>query len=329
MSAVELPPALRAAVEGLLDGVSTDRLARAASVLSERYRAELRDGRLHVSDDEAAAAYLAARLPATFAASRRALAAAEAALPHFAPLSQLDFGSGPGTALFAASDTWTTLRSAHLVEASAAMRAACAKLAEAAGAPAHDWSATDLGGTLPAFAPHDLVTIAYVLDELDEAARQRLIAAAWRATSGALVIVEPGTPAGWRRILAARDGLITEGARIAAPCPHAAPCPVAAPDWCHFAVRLPRSRLHRRTKQADSPFEDEKFAYLVASRTEAEPIAARVLTPPRAASGRIGLKLCRSSGDLEEVLVTRREGEAFRIARRLEWGDAAPSAIGR
>jgi ribosomal protein RSM22 (predicted rRNA methylase) len=72
------------------------------------------------------------------------------------------------------------------------------------------------------------VLLAYVLDELAPEARSRLVERLWELTGDVLVIVEPGTPAGWSRILDARQQLIAGGAAILAPCPHAAACPLAA-----------------------------------------------------------------------------------------------------
>src|SRR6202000_2264000 len=95
-----------------------------------------------------------------------------------------------------------------------------------------------------------------------------LILAAWNRCSSALVIVEPGTPQGYRRILQARDLLLAREARILAPCPHQLPCPLAAPYWCHFAQRVPRSRDHRIVKSSTLAYEDEKFSYLIAVRKE-------------------------------------------------------------
>lgn len=325
---MDLPPAVRSAVEAALAGVSTDRLAGAAALLSSRYRGEVRDGRFHVDGEDAVLAYLAARLPATYAATRRAMGSAAEMLPDFQPASLLDLGAGPGTASFAAADCWPSLASATLCEGSAAMRRAAERLAESDALP-RTVAAMDLTGRLPALAQHDLVVIAYVLDELEADQRQRLIEAAWNAATGLLLIVEPGTPAGWQRILDARASLIAAGAHVAAPCPHEAPCPLLPPDWCHFAARLPRSRTHLRTKQASVPFEDEKFIYLAASRAAPLSRDGRVLAPPRAGSGRVSLKLCEADGRMRERLVTRREGDDFRVARRVEWGDALPLAVNR
>jgi ribosomal protein RSM22 (predicted rRNA methylase) len=168
-----------------------------------------------------------------------------------------------------------------------------------------------------------MVTLSYVLDELAPEALAPLIDRLWALTKGTLLIVEPGTPAGWSRILAARGRLAAAGAHLLAPCPHAGPCPLSPPDWCHFARRVARSRLHRLAKGGDVPWEDEKYIFIAAARQPGALPAARVLAPPRAGKGVVKLKLCDREGKVAERTVTKREGEAYRIARRLDWGDAA------
>ncbi|MEU6999665.1 small ribosomal subunit Rsm22 family protein [Nonomuraea sp. NPDC046570] len=98
-----------------------------------------------------------------------------------------------------------------------------------------------------------------MLGEMPSAAQEAVVR--WSAERAAtVVVVEPGTPEGYARVLAARDRLIGLGLRIAAPCPHAGPCPVTAGDWCHFSARLPRTGLHRRLKAAELGFEDDDTA---------------------------------------------------------------------
>lgn len=319
---MELPPALRDAVDAALEGASTAALAEASAMLTQRYRSELRDGRFHVSEDDAARAYLAARLPATFAAVRAAMDAADELLPEFRPKTLLDLGAGPGTALWAARDAWPSIDDALMIEGSPTMRRWGETLAAAAAQYRREWRGIDFARSLPDQAPRDLVTIAYVLDELEEAGRTALIDAAWRATAGLLLIVEPGTPAGWQRILAARAQLIEAGAHLVAPCAHEAPCPIVSPDWCHFSRRVARTKIHLRSKGAVVPFEDEKFIYLAASRAPATRATGRVLAPPRSSSGKVSLKLCQASGTAETRLITKRDGDTFRAARRVDWGDA-------
>lgn len=317
---MDLPAQLRQAVDSALAGVSVSDLVAAARSLSQRYRDEVRDGRLHLSDDRLALAYIATRMPATYAAVHAALSALAEQQPDFAPRSLLDLGAGPGTVMWAAADIWPGMEAATLVETSPAIRALGERLAAGSGVARIDWRAADLRADLPE-AQHDLVTLAYVLDELAPKDRGALVDRLWSLSRQALLIVEPGTTAGWRRILEARAQLIADGAHILAPCPHALACPIAEPDWCHFAARVQRSRIHRLAKEAEVPWEDEKFIYLAASRTPAAQHASRVLDRPESASGRVNLKLCQPDGTATHRLVTRREGDVFKQARRVDWGD--------
>jgi len=318
---MEMPLQLRAAIDQALEGVPLAQLQAAAERLSARYRSETRDGRPHLSDDLSARAYLAVRMPATYAAIRASLDAVAERLPDFAPQSLLDAGAGPGTALFAARDCWPGLSAAMLMESSWAIRHWGEALLSASSFGGAVWHSGDIGSdTLPR-ERHDLVTLAYVLDELAPELRGALIDRLWQATGDTIVVVEPGTPAGWSRILLARDRLIAAGAHLVAPCPHALACPLHAPDWCHFAQRVARSRMHRRIKSADVPWEDEKFIYIVASRNPPQPVQARVIAPVQARGGTVSMKLCERTGAANRHFLSRRDGERYRQARRLAWGD--------
>lgn len=318
---MELPARLRQAVDPELDGMSLDMLRAASERLTRRYRAETRDGTLHLDDATAALAYAAARLPATYAAIRASMDHAEALLPDFAPSSLLDFGAGPGSALWAAGECWPSLKRAVMLDASPSIRALGERLARDLDSRV-DWCAFDIARDSFDGPPADLVTMAYVLDELAPPSITRLVAHAWEKTSGLLLAVEPGTPAGWRRILGVRDQLLGLGGHLVAPCAHKRSCPLVEPDWCHFARRVSRSQIHRLTKRGDVPWEDEKFIYLAVSRQPVEARPARVLAPPRSGSGKVKMKLCCPDGQAVETLMTKRDGDLFKRARRAEWGDA-------
>ena len=135
-----------------------------------------------------------------------------------------------------------------------------------------------------------------------------------------LVLIEPGTPAGFARIRAARNALLGQGAVPVAPCPHAAACPMSGTDWCHFSVRLARSRAHMHAKGASVPFEDEKFAYLVLSREGAPSGGGRVLAPPLEQKPGITFRLCTAAG-LEQRQIARRDHAAYKAHRKTAWGD--------
>jgi len=319
---MELPPLLRRAVDRELSGIPLHELSATAAVLSQRYREERRDGKAHVASDRDALAYLAVRLPATYAAVRASFAAVVEARPNFAPKSALDIGAGPGTAVWAAAECWPKLARALLLEASPVFRAFGERLTAEMRQPHVTWRTSDVAAQEIDGEPHDLVTLAYVLNELAAEDRERLVARLWQLTADTLVIIEPGTSAGWRRTIAARRQLIESGGHIIAPCPHERDCPIQPPDWCHFARRVARSRLHRLAKGADVPWEDEKFSYVAVSRMSASALGARVIARPRKASGRVTLKLCHPDGSASEQMFSRRDDELFKRASRSDWGSS-------
>ena len=321
-----LPTALRAAIDQALEGRARDGLGRRAAALSEGYRRGRPSSAL-VRGAEDALAYALTRTPATYAAVRRALEETLARAPGFNPSDLLDVGAGPGGAGWAALDALPDLGAVTRLDHSLAFL----DLADAlcAYGPAPLAGARRLQADLSAEAldlpPSDLVIAAYALAELPPARLAGVAERLWGATRGVILVVEPGTPEGWRRGLAAREVLVAAGARILGPCPHAAPCPLAPPDWCHFAQRLPRTRDHRRAKGGEAPFEDEKFFWIAAARPGIEVSGApfsRLVAPPRAGKAGIRLRLCQPSGEVSDVEVRRRDRAEFAQVRRLSWGDA-------
>ncbi len=195
------------------------------------------------------------------------------------------------------------------------------------------WQCADLRA-LPNLPEHDLVIMSYSLGELRDDDRDRglqdacdaasrgIIERAWAATRRALIVIEPGTPFHFNRLLTARAELIRAGAFIAAPCPHASACPMASVnDWCHMPARVERTSLHRRLKAAALPYEDEKFSYVIATREPVERAAARIVRRPEIQKGFVTLTLCTPDG-LQREGVTRSDRDAFRRARKADWGDA-------
>jgi len=319
---VELPSGLRAAIDRELSGASRRDLAERTAKTTEAYRAG-RGSSAVIKGRDDALAYALARLPATFAANTTVFAELQRLAPAFAPASLLDAGCGPGGGSWAAAEAWPGLARVVWFDASLPFLDMAARLAE--DAPEAVARADARRGDLIAgpFPRADLVLASYALAEIAPAAQAQVVTGLWGVCDGVLALVEPGTPAGHARILAARDGLIAAGARILAPCPHEAACPLVAPDWCHFSVRLPRSRDHRLAKGAAMSFEDEKFAYLLAARPQIGAVerTPRVLARPRAGKPGIDLKLCTETG-VEQRFVARRDKPAHAKARRLDWGDA-------
>jgi ribosomal protein RSM22 (predicted rRNA methylase) len=319
----DLPAPLRAALDRALEGVPRKGLAERAARTSEAYRAG-RPSAGVIREAEDALAYALTRLPATYAACAAVFAEAARMAPGFAPSRLLDAGAGTGAASWAASEAWPGLASIAWLDASPPFLALAAQLA-ADGPPALRAAESrrgDLTGAGP-WPKADVVVASYALAEIAADRQASTLAELWASCEGVLALVEPGTPAGYGRILAARTALIAAGATLLAPCPHEAACPLVGEDWCHFSVRLPRSRDHRLAKGAEVPFEDERFSYLIAARPgiATAPRRPRVLAPPRVGKPGIALKLCGPDGQVEPRLVAKRDKPGYAAARRLGWGD--------
>jgi ribosomal protein RSM22 (predicted rRNA methylase) len=321
MTPPDLPAELRAALETKLQGLSRTDTAERAALISRTYRDGGNSGAITSAAD--ALAYALARMPATYAAVTASLNALCELRPDFAPKNLLDVGAGPGTASWAAAEAFASLQSFTLFDANAALRALALDLGrDSARLCKMTYHRGEAGAALADDAgPADLVVASYMIGEIGDAERSALAELLWSKTRDTLLAVEPGTPAGYARILALRAQLIAAGADVAAPCPHDGTCPLTAPDWCHFTQRLPRLRAHMQIKGAELPFEDEKFSYVALTRTPVARRPARVLAQPVVSKVEVSAKLC-GSGGLEIKEVPHRDKTAYARARRWRWGDA-------
>jgi ribosomal protein RSM22 (predicted rRNA methylase) len=317
MTAPDLPHELKSALEAKLHGLSRSDTAERSARISETYRGGGSSAAIRTEAD--ALAYALARMPATYAAVTASLNALCEIRPDFTPKTLLDIGAGPGTATWAAAETFSSLTDFTSIDANVALRRLALDLF---GLRLSDvrYRRGDARAALADAEAADLVIASYLVGEMGEPERAALAGQMWAKTRDTLLIVEPGTPAGYARIIALRAQLIALGAHVAAPCPHDAECPLRAPDWCHFTQRLPRSQAHRQLKAAELPFEDEKFAYVALTRAPVTQRRARVLAQPEISKIEVTAKLC-TPGGLVIAKVPRRAKADYARARRWRWGD--------
>lgn len=320
---ITLPDDLYQSVTEALASLPTARWAREAQALSERYRAArgadvppLAIGRPQ------ALGYAALILPATYAQLRGALAATAARIPNWRPRTLLDLGSGPGTALWAATAQWPSLTTLTAWEREAAFVELGRELARGSASAAvrgASWDRVDLRHMPTDTRRYDVVVLGHVLNELSPEAQRAIVAAAWQRTAGLLVIVEPGTSAAFPVVRAARDHLLSDGAHTIAPCAHDAPCPLAD-DWCHFPQRLTRPDFQRFARGAPSQWEDSKYAYAALARFSPDaPIWARIIRETTSNKAYAEAKVSTQAG-ITVYRALKRNRESYREIRDLEWG---------
>jgi ribosomal protein RSM22 (predicted rRNA methylase) len=265
-------------------------------------------------------AYALSRMPATYAAVSAVLGELQLRAPEFTPEGALDLGAGPGTAAWAVAETFPGV-AATLLDHNEAFLAMAGALAPSTTVGTIDLRRGELG-VFELGRSFDLVTCAYALTELNDDEMPAVAERIWRHCSGLLVLVEPGRPRDYQRLMQVRDRLIGQGATVLAPCPHERACPLVEPDWCHFSVRLNRSRDHMRMKGGTLGYEDEKFSYLIVARPGIGTRApGRVLRKPDQNKFSVTLAVCGKEG-LEQRVVPSRDKPAFKAAKKLDWGDA-------
>lgn len=344
---MEFPLDLKAALEKQAAKYRHSDLKQAARAISDRYR---EGGNKRLTKEIEAAAYAVTRMPATYGAVSDALSYSlkhreAATLKHRGALtlerretstlrnsgsewgSVLDAGAGCGAASWAAAsflrpETVTCLEREGVMRKigeSLMQEGAFASATVGAFAPNVHWMDADLM-TADFQKKYDLVIASYVINELAESDREEAVMKLWQAADRMLLLVEPGTPAGFAVLQKAREILLDAGAHIAAPCPHEQACRLAADDWCHFTSRIPRSKLHKELKDGDAPFEDEKYTYIAFVREETKNAGARILRHPYIEKGRITLEVCGETEN-KTLRITKKDGKLFKTARKAKCGD--------
>lgn len=319
---MDLPLDLRLAIDEELEKVSPKELSLISEELSRRYReGDKSKDKGYLKSAKDVVAYTAFRLPATFAAVTAALKQIENIDDDWSPKSLLDVGAGPGTAMWAATSIWPGIDNITLLEREGNMIELGKRMATASSRSSinrAEWVKTDITSQMIS-GKFDLVIASYSLGELSGEDLSEAIHKLWSLTGGVLVIIEPGTPIGFRRIKEVREIALNEGGKTLAPCPHDNLCPMLGEDWCHFSQRIARSRLHRIVKGGELSYEDEKFSYVALSREVNTRAVNRILRHPQIRKGHIQLQLCTTDG-IKSSIIARGDKETYKRAKNVYWG---------
>ena len=166
----------------------------------------------------------------------------------------------------------------------------------------------------------DIVITSYMINELPENEKDGAIQKLWNATNKLFIIIEPGTPQGFKNILKMRENLLKNGGYIVAPCSHQGECKIEEDDWCAFYTRVARSAIHRQAKKGELGYEDEKFSYIAFSKVPVEKNGARILRHPQIYKGYVNVKLCTEDG-IQDKVYSKKDGEIYKRIRKLGAGE--------
>lgn len=315
---MEMPVLLKEEITKLAEEHKQSQLKNTAQNMTEKYKNESGQGKHLVSTNVEAAVYAMVRMPATFGAVSSAL---EYTMEYFDQdiHSVLDMGAGTGAASWAVRSVLKDNLTFTCIEREDAMITYGKKLGKLDEVLCKsNWIKKDLNAPIEEKA--DLVIASYALNELSEENRFQVLEKMWNCAEKLILILEPGTPVGSKQLKKSKDFFVEKGGYIIAPCPSNDSCPIAQDDWCHFTTRISRSKLHKTIKNADVPYEDEKFSYLAISKKEVQQTNARIMRHPIKEPGKITLQICTKEG-IQKRIVTKKDKDLFKKARKSSAGD--------
>ncbi|XP_039264833.2 ribosome assembly protein METTL17, mitochondrial-like [Styela clava] len=291
-------------------------------------------------------AYLIGRAPAAYAATVRVLIEIKRRDRIFRPKSMLDYGSGTGTAVWAANSVFgKDIEDFMCVDWSQCMNQTSQFLLSGGGDDA-ELSGIYIRPMLPLSYKHtyDIVVAAYTLSELpSEKERLTTLKILWEKTNKYLVIIEQGNRPGYHMIMEARN-LIAHGiegadlskkrrsnskinkGHIFAPCPHSKPCPKFQGNPCNFTQSyIPP--LYAKKFHGKEGAVQETFTYIVLSKKKPQnPEWPRVITNPQGSLKKMWCHLCTHEGQIEHLYLNKDKygSDIRRIVKNSVAGDRLP-----
>ena len=315
---------LEKAIE-IAEKFSKKQLSQSFKEVSNKYCAE-KNGYSLLNQEEEAAAYSLSRMPATYGAVYNAFFQTLDTIERQVKLKTLlDVGAGTGAATLAIANQININKIICLEREDAMLNLGKILLEASDKKEIRDaiWIKQDLMKdsimeTIKEKA--DIIVVSYMLNELDETNRLKLVENLWNQTNQILLIVDPGTPKDFKNMMQIKRFLVNKGARVIAPCANERECSLPSNDWCHFLCRVERTKWQKDIKMATVPYEDEKFTYLAFSKEDIGRTKNRVIRPSINKTNFIQVKLCEEN-KVSEKIYTRKDKEMYKKAKKIKVGE--------
>lgn len=314
---MDIPEDLKNAIDELISKNKTNEIIENAQIISNRYRKNDGKGKRLLTEKNEIISYAISRMPATYAA---VYSAVRQTLENYEGELQtlFDIGAGTGAATWAVNEL-LEITEAKCFERESNMINIGKQLMSNTELNKVKWKQFDvMRDQIDERA--DIVITSYMINELPENERETVIEKLWNVTNKLFIIIEPGTPAGFKNVLKVRKKLLNDGGYIVAPCSCEGECQISKDDWCAFYTRVFRSAIHKQSKNGELGYEDEKFSYIAFSKVPIQNMGSRILRHPQIYKGYINVKLCTKDG-IQEKKYSKKDGEIYKKVRKLDAGE--------
>ena len=314
---MDIPEELKDSINRLLSENKFSDVIENAQTISNRYRKNDGKGKRLLTNESEAVSYAISRMPATYVAVYSAF---KQILANYNEkiTSLLDVGAGTGAGTWAVNEI-KNMSQITCLEREKSMSNIGKQLMKNTVLDNAQWKSYDvLQDEIAEKA--DIVLTSYMINELPEQERENAVLKLWKATNKLMVVIEPGTPEGFKNILNIRKLIKEQGGYIVAPCCCNGECPIKENDWCAFYARVARSSIHRQAKGGNLGYEDEKFSYIAVSKISVEITGERILRHPQINSGFVKVKLCTAEG-VQEKTYSKKDGEIYKKIKKLDAGE--------
>ena len=286
--------------------------------LSSRYKSNCGMGGVSIVNYIEAKTYVATRMPATISAIKMCLGY----LPNNSIDTILDVGAGTGAGMVAVFDFFKNITKCVCVEKYDAMIKILRVTQDILDIDHTKTQiikadAEELNKDIGKF---DFVIASYSLNEISDAKIDKVLENVYNLSGRYILLIEAGTPIGYKRVMKYKKFFIDKGSSIVAPC-KCDICPLEN-DYCAFLSRVDRPNIDRIIKDGKFSYEDENFSFVLIDKLgKKEHIKQNiVIRRPEYKKGLVKLKVC-TSGGVKDLMVSKREGDTYKKARKLEVGD--------
>lgn len=309
------------AIEQLLNGKKISELKKDYKNLSATYRSEKINSANVVNSTNKALSYVSSRMQETSVIIDDVLNKLNSLVDlSGCVFSALDFGSGTGSALWALENFVKNIP-VVAVEREMQMLNCAQELCKDLDLNITYLNDDVFSNKVKCMPQSDLVIESFMLNEMTQQDSQKALDLMIEKSKNFIVLIEPGTPNSYKKMMETKKYVLSKGLKIVLPCPHGQECGLKE-DYCNFSVRVNRTKTSMQIKNATLGYEDEKYFYLIFSKNQIGRAHKNIIIRrPQIRKSCIDLKLCCNDTMIQNKTVTKKDKDNYHKAKHLKHGD--------